>query len=112
MTDGDTPALVVKSFGDHTVCYTSILQISSEMLKGLAELAGITVINQNKQDCTYVSDNMFAVHTAKGGHRTFSVPPKYTQKATELFTGKEFKIQNGAFDYDMEPISTSLFLME
>ncbi len=112
MTDGGTPALVVKGFDDHTVCYTSILQISSDMLKGLAELAGITVINQNKHDCTYVSDNMFAVHTANGGHRTFQVPPKYTQKATELFTGKEFKIQNGAFDYDMEPISTSLFLME
>ncbi|MBQ7652602.1 MAG: hypothetical protein IJS15_16715 [Victivallales bacterium] len=113
MTDGSTPALVVKPFQNHTVCYTSIPGgFSTDMLKGLAELAGITIINQNSQDCTYVSDNMFAVHTLNGGKRVFNVPPQFTTKVTELFTGKEFPIQNGKFEYSMEPISTSLFLME
>ena len=113
MTEGDTPALVVKPFADHTVCYSSIPGgFSSELVKGLAELAGITVINQEASDCTYVSDNMFAVHTRNGGNRVFSVPPKYTKKATELFTRKEFAIHNGKFQADLEPISTSIFLME
>ena len=103
---------MLKKFADHTVCYSSIIGLSSEILKGLAEISGITVINQNKMDCTYVSDNMFAVHTGNGGRRTFHVPPKYTQKATELFTKREFKIQDGAFEYVFEPNSTALFFME
>ena len=113
LTDGNTPALVVKPFADHTVCYASIPGgFSAEILKGLAELAGITIINQNSQDCTYVSDNMFAVHTLNGGKRIFNVPPQFTQKVTELFTGKEFKIHDGKFEYSMEPITTALFFME
>jgi hypothetical protein len=55
---------------------------------------------------------MFAVHTKNGGTRTFNVPPKYTKKATELFSRKEFAIQNGKFQADLAPLSTVLFLME
>ena len=113
LADGETPALVLKKFADHTVCYSSIPGgFSSELVKGLAELAGITVINQEQSDCTYVSDNMFAVHTKNGGQRTFNVPPRFTKKATELFTRKEFAIQDGKFQAELEPVSTSIFLME
>ncbi len=38
--------------------------------------------------------------------------PKYTKKATELFTGKEYEIVNGTFNAELEKMSTVLYLME
>ncbi len=106
----DTPAVVVKDFGDQTVCYSSIPGLSAELLRGLAECAEIPIINASWTDATYVGDNLFAVHTGAGGKRVFRVPKKYQAgNATELFTGKKYPIRDGKFTMCLEPVSTVLF---
>lgn len=106
------PGLVIKKFPDWTSIYSFAAAVpSAALLRGMAKQAGVHVANTNDEDITYYSDKLLAIHTAKGGKRILSVR-KQTTSIEELITGKKYNVRNNEFEVELEPVSTSIFLME
>lgn len=102
--------LAVKKFADWTSVFSLAPNLPPSLLRGIAASAGLPVYNAFDGDVTYVGDRLFAVHTYGGGRRTFTVPAK-DGVVRELLHGKEAKIQNGSFSFELPEKSTSLFLL-
>jgi hypothetical protein len=106
----ENSGLAVKKFDDWSSIFSLAPNLSPTLLRGIAVFAGLPVYNEFDGDVTYVGDRLFAVHTYGGGARTFTVPVK-NGVAKELLHGKEAKIENGKFHFELPEKSTSLFLL-
>jgi hypothetical protein len=85
--------------------------LPAALLRNIAKLANVPVINNYAGDVTYVSKNLFAVHSLSGGERVFIVGDKY-KSAKELFSDQTYTVQNGKFTALVPPGGTLLFLLE
>ncbi len=104
-------ALSVKKFSDWTSIYSAAPTLSSGLLREIARLAKVPVVNEQEKDVTYVSGNLFAVHSLSGGERSFFVG-KDCLKVKELFSRSEYAVKDGRFKAVLEPGGTTLFLIE
>lgn len=109
--DGEQTSLAVKSFDDWTSIYSAVPTLPATLLRNIARLAKVPVINDANGDITYVSKNLFSVHSLAGGERTFSVGNEY-KIAKELFSDKNYQVQNGRFTAWVPPGGTMLFLLK
>ena len=83
--------------------------LTVELLRQLAAGSGVHMYVEEALP-VYAEGNLLAIHTAQGGQRTVSVDSRY-RIAKELFTGREFTIENGAFCYPFAEPDTALFLL-
>ncbi len=73
--------LAVKKFENWTSIYSSAGNLPPALLRGIAEYAGLPVVNAFDGDVTYVNDRLVAVHTVAGGERQLNFGPKVTKGA-------------------------------
>jgi hypothetical protein len=81
------------------------------LLRGIAEYAGLPVVNAFKWDVTYVNDRLVAIHTVVGGQRQLNFGPKVTQ-VRELIRETEWPVTEGHLLLELDPRSTYIFLTE
>jgi hypothetical protein len=103
--------LAVKKFKDWTSIYSSAGSLPPALLRGIAEYAGLPVVNAFDGDVTYVNDRLVAVHTVAGGERQLNFGPKVT-KVRELIRETEWPVTEGHLAVKLDPRSTYLFLTE
>lgn len=108
--DGPT-SLAVKPFEHWTSVYSAVPTLPAALLRNIAHLAGVPVINETDDDITYASKNLFAVHSLEGGHRTFTVGDKCTT-AKELFSFQSYPVQDGKVSMEIPKGGTVLVLLE
>jgi hypothetical protein len=108
--DNDQTALAVKRFDNWTSIYSSSPNLPATLLQNIAMLGKVPVVNEREGDVTYVSKNLFAVHSLGGGERTFRVEARH-KTAQELFSGKAYPVQNGQFTAVVPEGGTVLFLL-
>jgi len=109
--DDKQTSLAVKKFANWTSVYSATPTLPAVLLRNIAKLANVPVINNHAGDVTYVSKNLFAVHSLGGGERTFHVNGDH-KTAKELFSDQTYKVQNGIFTAALPPGGTILFLLE
>jgi hypothetical protein len=109
--DNDQTALAMKRFDNWTSIYSSSPNLPATLLRNIATLGKVPVVNERDSDITYVSKNLFAVHSLGGGERTFQVQTRH-KTAQELFTGKTYPVQNGQFTATVPDGGTVLFLLK
>jgi hypothetical protein len=105
-----TIALAVKRFDDWTSIYSAAPNLPAPLLRNIATLAKVPVVNVREGDVTYVSKNLFAVHNLTGGERVFRVDVR-CKTAQDLFTEKTYPVQNGQFTATLAAGGTALFLL-
>lgn len=109
--ESDKPGLVVKQNDIWISVFSTAPVLPAELLRGIAEEAGCTMTNPTDGDITYVGDKMITVHTEKGGRRKLNVEPKEGE-AEDLLTGEQYTVTNGTFNVELQPRSTTLFLVQ
>ncbi len=104
------PGLVVKNNADWTCVYSSAAPLPAALVRGIAEYAGITVVNSSDMagEVTYVGDGIIAIHSLCGGERELTFPFQ-DGIAKELISKREFAIKNGKTNVNLAPRSTSIF---
>jgi hypothetical protein len=108
--DNAQTALAVKRFDNWTSVYSSTPNLPAALLRNIATLGKVPVINDREGDVTYVSKNLFAMHSLGGGERIFRVGAQY-KTAKELFSDKTYPVQNGRFTATVPAGGTTLFLL-
>jgi len=109
--DNDQTSLAVKHFANWTSIYSAAPTLPAALLRNIAHLAKVPVVNDTNGDITYVSKNLFAVHSLVGGERIFNVDKEY-KIAKELFSDQSYVVQNGQFTAKVPPGGTMLFLLK
>ena len=71
--------------------------------------AGVRLVTRREWP-VYAEGNLLAVHTAEGGREELRVPMK-TGTATELFSGRRFRIEDGRFTCRFGKPDTALFAL-
>jgi hypothetical protein len=84
--------------------------VTAEVLKSLAKGAGV-LMTTDMLCPVYKRGNLLAIHTEESGERVISVEKKYS-KATELFTDKEYSIEDGKLIYTFDGPDTALFMLK
>ena len=82
-------------------------KVTPAVLKTMAEQAGVLLYTKREWP-VFAEGKLLAVHTAQGGREEIRVPVK-TGTATELFSGKTYRIANGKFQYRFQKPDTALF---
>jgi hypothetical protein len=108
--DDQQTSLAIKKFADWTSIYSATPTLPAALLRNIAKLANVPVINNHVGDITYVSKNLFAVHSLGGGERVFHVGDGY-KNAKELFSDQTYAVQNGKFTATVPQGGTMLFLL-
>jgi hypothetical protein len=108
--DDKQTSLAIKKFADWTSIYSATPTLPAALLRNIAKLANVPVINNHVGDITYVSKNLFAVHSLGGGERVFNVGDGY-KNAKELFSDQTYAVQNGKFTATVPQGGTMLFLL-
>ena len=83
---GDPQERIYTDRGDWTSVFLMRPQMSPELLRGIFEKAGVHVYTDSG-DPFYANDELIALHSGKGGERTFHLP--VARKVTELFEDRE-----------------------
>jgi len=109
--DDNLTSLAIKKFPNWTSIYSSAPTLPAALLRNIAKMANVPVINNRAGDVTYVSKNLFAVHSLGGGERVFTVGANY-KTAKEVFSDQTYKVQNGQFTVMVPSGGTMLFLLE
>jgi hypothetical protein len=109
--DNEQTALAMKKFANWTSIYSSSPNLPATLLRNIAKLAKVPVVNEREGDITYVSKNLFSVHSLGGGERVFRVDAKH-KTAQELFSGKTYPVRNGQFTATVPEGGTVLFLLK
>jgi len=97
-----------KSRGDWTSILVSAPCIPSDVLRSIAQEAGVHIYN-DQPDALYANENLLAIHTGEnGGKRTLSLPRR--ARVVELFDGRvvsETPVKQ--FTDELPPLSTRLY---
>lgn len=109
--DDKQTSLAIKKFADWTSIYSATPTLPAALLRNIAKMANVPVINNHADDVTYASKNLFSVHSLGGGKRVFTVGDVY-KSAKELFSDQTYTVRNGNFTATMPPGGTMLFLLE
>jgi len=109
--DNNATSLAIKKFADWTSIYSAAPTLPAGLLRNIAKFADVPVINNYDGDITYVSKNLFAVHSLTGGERLFIVGKQY-QTAKELFSDRVYPVKNGQFTMQVPEAGTVLFLLQ
>jgi hypothetical protein len=109
--DNKQTALAVKKFANWTSIYSSSPNLPAALLRNIAKLAKVPIVNEREGDITYVSKNLFSVHSLGGGERVFRVGSKH-KTAKEMFSGKTYPVRNGRFTAPVPEGGTVLFLLK
>lgn len=111
-SDNDEISLAVKVFPENwTSVYSAAPTLPAALLRNIATLADVPVVNHHNGDITYVSKNVFAVHSLTGGKRAFTVGKQY-RTAKELFSDRVYPVKDGQFKIDVPEAGTVLFLLQ
>jgi hypothetical protein len=110
-SDSIETSLAVKKFDNWTSIYSAAPTLPAAILREIASMAKVPVINNYDGDITYVSKNLFAVHSLTGGEREFTVGKQY-QTAKELFSDRVYPVKDGQFKMDVPEAGTVLFLLQ
>lgn len=110
-SDNDSTSLAIKKFDNWTSIYSAAPTLPAALLRNIAKVADVPVINNYDGDITYVSKNLFAVHSLTGGERTFTVGKQY-ETAKELFSDRAYAVKNGQFTMQVPEAGTVLFLLQ
>jgi hypothetical protein len=105
------PGLAVKKFPKWTSIYSAAPNLPPALLRGIAQYAGLPVVNAFEGDVTYVNDRLVLVHTTVGGERHLNFSGK-SGKVKEMISAKEFELENGYLTVNLKPRSTYIFLEE
>jgi hypothetical protein len=109
--DSEQTSLAIKKFENWTSVYSAAPTLPAALLRNIARLANVPVVNEAEGDVTYASKNLFAVHSLVGGKRVFRVGEGY-RIAKELFFDQSYAVQNGEFHATVPPGGTMLFSLE
>jgi len=111
-SDNAEISLAVKVFpANWTSLYSAAPTLPAALLQNIAAFADVPIINKNVNDITYVSQNLFAVHSLAGGERVFQVESRY-QSAQELFSDTSYAVKDGHFSVTVPAGGTLLFLLK
>ena len=83
-------------------------KITPLILKQLAGTAGVHLYTRQEWP-VYAEGSLLAVHSGSGGLETISLPMMRTGLVMELFTGQQFRVENGKFQYQFRQPDTVLF---
>jgi hypothetical protein len=100
--------VTTKDHGDWTATLVSTPCIPGDVLRSLANEAGVHLYN-DQGDALYANDHLLAVHTGdKGGERTFSLPRP--ARVVELFSNRTISQEPVTkFTYKLPPLATHLY---
>ena len=84
-------------------------QVTPAVLKTIAQEAGVLLVTRREWP-VYAEGRLLAVHTAEGGREELRVSMK-TGTATELFSGRTFRIEDGRFTCRFGKPDTALFAL-
>ncbi len=104
---GCKPGFAVKEMGGWKSIYSAAPNLPAPVLRGIADYAGVHLYSR-EGDVLYAIDELLAVHTVKGGSRTFSLPRK-AEAVYDLFEKKLIAENTDAFTVELEKASSSLF---
>ena len=99
--------MAVKEFGDWRSVFISAPNVPAPVLSGLARYAGVHLYS-DAGDVLYASRNLLAVHTLRGGKRTFRLP-RAAEVVSDAFTGAVIARNAEEFGAVLPAISTTVF---
>ncbi|MHC4713336.1 MAG: beta-galactosidase [Planctomycetota bacterium] len=97
----------VKEFGDWRSVYIAAPNVPAAVLRGIARWAGVHIYS-DAGDVQYVSNELLAVHTLKGGARRFALPRK-VEVVYDLFNQTRIASDADGFEVTLPAVSTSVF---
>jgi hypothetical protein len=104
---GCKPGFAVKDMGGWKSVYSAAPNLPAPVLRGIADYAGVHLYSK-EGDVLYALDELLAVHTVKGGSRTFRLPRK-AEAVYDLFEKKLIAENADVFNVDLDKASSSLF---
>jgi len=83
--------------------------LTPQVLRRLAVRAGVTIYCDDAVP-VYANERLVAIHMAKGGERTITLP-KSCREVKELYTGRVIPVADKKFRYTFATPDTALFEM-
>jgi len=105
----EKPGLVIKRYADWTSVFSVATAMPANLLRGIAESAGVTIANPFDTDITYGSGNLLVVHTSENGERKLHFKLQ-TGKVTELMSDKTYALNSGTITLPLNARSTYIFM--
>lgn len=103
-----TAGVNVRKFADHTRAYVyDYDDITPAVLRDLAAKAGATLYTDFETP-VFANERLVAIHTAKGGKKTITLPKKYA-KVVEIYSGKIAAENTDKFVYEFASPDTAVF---
>ena len=99
--------LAVKEFPDWRSVFVSVPNIPAPVLRGLARYAGVHLYNEDG-DVLYACRELLAVHTLRGGRRTFRLPRR-VDVVYDPFKKTAVAYDSDVFEVVLSKVSTSVF---
>jgi hypothetical protein len=104
------PGMAVRSFPDWTSIFVAAPNLPAALLRNIARFAGAHIYS-NEGDVIYASRELLGVHTVSGGARRFQLP-RAAHEVVDLFAGKTVARDTAAFEVELPPASTALYLLK
>ena len=103
-----TAGVNVRKFADHTRAYVyDYDNVTPAVLRDLAAKAGATLYTDFETP-VFANERLVAIHTAKGGKKTITLPKKYA-KVVEIYSGKIAAENTDKFVYEFASPDTAVF---
>jgi hypothetical protein len=103
------PGMAVRTFQDWTSIYVAAPNLPAPLLRNIARFAGAHIYS-NDGDVLYATQELLGVHTASGGPRRFRLP-RPAGEVVDLFADRIVARDTAAFDVELPPASTTLYLL-
>ena len=105
-----TPGVTEAGRGGWTAVYADAYEaLTPQVLRRLAVRAGVTIYCDDAVP-VYANERLVAIHMAKGGERTITLP-KPCREVRELYTGRVIPVADKKFRYTFATPDTALFEM-
>lgn len=103
---GGQPGLVVRRFSDWTAVHTSAPMLTTELLRRLAQLAGVHLY-LDTPDVVWASRDLLAVCVKDAGKATLRLPA--AREVSDFYTGQAVSAKASSFETEMPDHGTRVF---
>jgi hypothetical protein len=103
------PGMAVRSFPDWTSIYVAAPNLPAALLRNIARFAGAHIYS-NEGDIIYATRELLGVHTVSGGPRRLQLP-RPAVEVVDLFADRTVARDTAAFEVELPPASTALYLL-
>lgn len=101
--------MAVRSFPNWTSIFVAAPNLPATLLRNIARFAGAHIYS-NEGDVIYATREMLGVHTVSGGPRRFQLP-RAAVEVVDLFADRTVARDTAAFEVELPPASTALYLL-